>query len=346
VQIARQRSPQVVTTAVLRLLGRNRLLGMGTPSDEPPPGLDVEELEHLLTRVQDGVVSRRQLRGLGARDHDIARLVRRRELTVVHPGVYVNHNGEPTWEQRAWAAVLACWPAALCDESALPSPQRAGPIHVAISHRRTLRAPRFVVVHRMAGFDRRVRWLAAPPRIRVEEAALDVAIGRSTVPDQFRVLADVCQTRETNARRLLESLDARKRAPGRPLLRQLLEDLDGGACSVLEREYLELERRHGLPVADRQRRATLAGTTVYRDVRYAGCGVVVELDGGAFHDNAAARDRDARRDLDTKVAEEATTVRLTYGQVFDHGCETIRKVALLLERRGWAGPFVVCPTCP
>ena len=57
------------------------------------PGFDTEELEHLLTRVQDGVVSRRQLRELGARDHDIVRLVRRRDLVAVHPGVYVAHTG-------------------------------------------------------------------------------------------------------------------------------------------------------------------------------------------------------------------------------------------------------------
>jgi hypothetical protein len=92
------------------------------PSDERggPPGLDVEELEHLLSRVQDGVVSRRQLRELGACDHDIARMVRRRDLVPVHPGVYAAHTGQLTWVQRAWVAVLACWPAALSHQSALP----------------------------------------------------------------------------------------------------------------------------------------------------------------------------------------------------------------------------------
>jgi hypothetical protein len=65
----------------------------------------------------------------------------------------------------------------------------------------------------------------------------------------------------------------------------------------------------------------------------------------AFHDNARARDRDAGRDLDTLVADDSVTVRLTYGQVFDHGCETIAKIAALLQRRGWAGPFVRCPHC-
>jgi hypothetical protein len=54
------------------------------------------------------------------------------QLVRVHPGVYVNHNGPLTWEQRAWCAVLVHWPAALARESALPSPAEDGPIHVAV----------------------------------------------------------------------------------------------------------------------------------------------------------------------------------------------------------------------
>jgi very-short-patch-repair endonuclease len=88
------------------------------------------------------------------------------------------------------------------------------------------------------------------------------------------------------------------------------------------------------------------GGSVYRDVPYVEHGLLVELDGRAFHDNAAARDRDAERDLDAHVTHRSTTVRLTYGQVFTQGCRTIRKVATLLERRGWTGPFRRCPDCP
>jgi len=42
----------------------------------------------------------------GLVDHDLQRLVRRRDLTRLLRGVYVDHTGEPTWQQRAWAAVL------------------------------------------------------------------------------------------------------------------------------------------------------------------------------------------------------------------------------------------------
>jgi hypothetical protein len=95
-----------------------------------------------------------------------------------------------------------------------------------------------------------------------------------------------------------------------------------------------------------------SGVVVHRmadldqDVLYEEFGVVVELDGRAFHDNAAAPDQDAARDLDHAVAAEGVTVRLTYGQVFRDGCVTIHKVAVLLQRRGWAGQLLRCPNCP
>lgn len=311
-----------------------------------PPALDTDELDHLLKWVQDGVVARWQLRDLGAREHDIVRMVRRRELAIAHSGIYVNHTDPLTWEQRTWVAVLACWPAALSHQSACPGAPVDGPVHVAIGHRRSVQPPARVVVHRTADFDARVDWRKSPPRVHPGHAALDVALLKGSVSDRFRVFADACQTRDVSVADIREALASRRRVPDRALLEALLDDLGTGACSVLERGYLDLERRHGLPAADRQRSDTLAGHRVYRDAPYAEQGLVVELDSRAFHDTAAARDRDAERDLDTRVADETTTIRLTYGQVFDHGCETIRKVATLLERRGWPGPFHRCPDCP
>lgn len=312
---------------------------------EESPGLDEEGLQHLLRWVQDGVVSRRQLLSLGAQPHDIRRLLRRRELAVVHPGVYVDHTGPLTWEQRAWAAVQVHWPAALTRECALPKPPFKASIQVAIAMHRTVRPVRGVIAIRTAQFDERVRWHSSPPSIALEHAAIDVALSKTDLAERFRVLADVCQTRETSADRIAAALGARPRVPERPLLLELLADLAEGACSVLERGYLELERAHGLPAPQRQLPATIDGRRAYRDVPYEEFGVVVELDGKAFHDNAAARDRDFDRDLETAVTSGALTVRLTYGQVFSRGCRTIRHIATLLERRGWTGPFVPCPAC-
>ena len=64
------------------------------------PGLP--QLEQLLA-VQSGVVARRQALAAGLTEHDLRRLVRRRELTPYHRGVLLDHTGDPTWVQRGWA---------------------------------------------------------------------------------------------------------------------------------------------------------------------------------------------------------------------------------------------------
>jgi hypothetical protein len=293
------------------------------------------------------VVARRQIAGLGGTDADIARLLRRRELAVVHPGVYVNHTGPITWHQRAWAAVLFYWPAALARVSALPNPPAGAPIHVAVDLTRTVRPVRGVIPHRTADFQQRVRWNACPPAVALEHAVIDVMSGSDDRLQQFQVLAAACQTRETWPAAIASALRSRRRVRDRDFLLALLDDLDRGACSVLEREYLLLERRHGLPLENRrQTRTRVAGRAAYRDVDHSDFGVVVELDGKAFHDNPRTRDRDFSRDLETAVASSAVTVRLTYGQVFGAGCWTVRQVATLLERGGWPGPFRTCSNCP
>ena len=75
-----------------------------------------------------------------------------------HPAVYVNHTGPLTWRQRAWAAVIYAWPAALAGDSALrlvDGPGRRdrdddGPIHVAIDRKRSV-VPRDGLVLRVDG---------------------------------------------------------------------------------------------------------------------------------------------------------------------------------------------------
>lgn len=307
--------------------------------------MDDADLVHLL-RTQDGVVSRGQLRSLGAADHDLRRLVRRRELTRVHPGVFVDHTGHLSWDQRAWAAVLLHWPAALTRESALPGPSPSAPIQVAIDVRRSVLQVPGVRAHRTPDFAQRVSWIKCPPRVVLEHAAIDVAADSGDTAAVFRTLADLCQTRLTSADAIAETLRSRQRVRGRPLLRALLSDLATGACSVLERGYLhEVERAHGLPTGRRQAPTGAGAPPGLRDVEYAAYGVIIELDGRAFHDNASARDRDAERDLDALVGDRALTVRITYGQVFRSGCRTAARIAQLLRRGGWPGALTPCPAC-
>ena len=309
----------------------------------------VSELEWLL-RQQDGVVARRQAISAGLTETDVNRLVRRRDWATVHPGVYVQHTGPPSWLQRAWAAVLMYEPAGLSHRSALVASegswrkeQPGVPIHVAVARGRRLTPPPGVVVHRTAHFDERLEWNRHPPRIMLDHALLDVAAEAADELSAVAVLADACGSRRTTPGRLLATLDQRPRLPRRTWLRAVLHDLAEGTCSVLEHGYLtRVERAHGLPRGRRQVQVRGA----LRDVDYEALRLVVELDGRLFHATTKARDRDLDRDLEAAATGgNRVTVRLGYGQVFERGCRTALRVGSIMSRLGWTGTPTPCPRC-
>ena len=304
---------------------------------------------------QDGLISRPQALQAGLQQHDLRRLVRRREWAVVHPGVYVTHTGPLTWHQRAWAAVLLAWPAALAAESALraadgPGSKDRAPediVRVAVArHRSRLVTPDDVRIQHLAGLDQKVLWNLTPPRMRYEEAALDVAIAAGSELATVSALAKACQSRRTTARRLRSTLADRTRVARREWIDAVLEDIAAGSCSALEHGYLNrVERAHGFPPAERQVRATASIGVVYRDAKY-GEECFVELDGRLFHESVPQRDRDFALDLDAAVNMEST-IRLSWGQVFDRPCSTTAKLVVVLRAHGvHVSPHACGPGCP
>lgn len=306
-------------------------------------------LQELLKREQNGVVSRQQLLELGATDHDIARMVRRRELTPPSPGVYVDHTGRLTRAQREWVALFACAPAALSHESAMPGGDPPV-VHLCVGEDRTVRRMAGVVVHRTAHLATRVDLRRRPPRMEPEHATIDVMEARirsGDIAGAYAALTRACHTREVTPRTLRPALADRLKVTRRSLIGGMIDDVDLGAHSVLERGYLQLvERAHGLPRGKRQRTSHATGRRTDQDVCYEEYGVIVEPDGLAFHDSPEARDVDARRDLAERAVSEAVTVRVTYGLVFNDACRTARWIATILQRRGWRGVLQRCPRCP
>ncbi|NLG46421.1 type IV toxin-antitoxin system AbiEi family antitoxin domain-containing protein [Gordonia sp. (in: high G+C Gram-positive bacteria)] len=303
-----------------------------------------EELRDLVRR-QDGVVSRTQVLAAGLDSAFIRRMTRRGWWVPVYPGVYLTHTGTPTRRQRSWCAILDAAPAALSHHSAIeavgtPRDDRARsgePIHIVVdAGRRVTRRPG-VVVHYSSHMAAHVLLHSYPPRVRLEEAVLDVAASAGDELAAIAVLADVVQARLTTADRLLEALERRCRLPRRTFLRGVLEDVRSGACSVLEHRYLtRVERAHGLPTPERQA-PTGVGRSGFRDLDYPSLRLVIELDGRLHHDDARARDRDMDRDLDAAAFAERRTLRLGWGQVVVRSCVTAGKVALAMTRRGWSG---------
>lgn len=301
-----------------------------------------------LASSQAGVVSRRQLSERGARQQDLRTWLHHRLLVTVHPGVYVLHTGCPTPQELEWAAVLYAAPSALWGASALPGLRCARRnetvVHVGIDERRRVRDVDGLRVHRVVDLGRRAHLATSPPRMRVEEAALDVAASAGDDLTAAGVLAEVVSSRRTTPDRLAAALGARGRVARRSWIRDVLTDLSEGSCSVLELKYLrEVERAHGLPSEHRQVRASARGT-IYRDVVYERFALVVELDGRWDHADAAARQRDMERDL-LAVLDGLLTVRLGWGQVVGRACATAALLGRLLQQRGWAGESVTCPSC-
>ncbi|GAB3252958.1 type IV toxin-antitoxin system AbiEi family antitoxin domain-containing protein [Nocardioides dilutus] len=311
--------------------------------------MDVKAVRALLKR-QDGVVSRRQLTALGVKDQDIRRLVRRREWARMFSGVFVEHTGPPTWRQRAWAAVLMHEPAALAGSSALHAEgirgQRTdGPIVVCIAAERYVRPVGGIRVERVKDFDARCRLNTSPPRMRLEYALLFEASRRERPDDALAVVADAVQQGKTTVGRLVGRLADLTRLRHRALLLEILGDVAVGAYSVLEQHYLaDVERPHGLPTAQRQRRVRPGKTVAYRDVDYVEHATSVELDGRVGHEEAADRWQDLERDLEATVVGQVT-MRVGWGQVLEP-CRLALIVGGVLGARGWDGVVTPCgPGC-
>lgn len=294
-------------------------------------------------------MSRRQLLASGLGDHDVRRLVRRRDLSPVHRGVLVTHTGPPSWRQRAWAAVLYAHPAALWGPSALAvergrSDLPRGPLHVGVAELRRVDPAEGVVIHRVSRLAEFARLEASPPRMKVEHAVLDTARTADGEFDRIAVVTDALQSRLVTLPRLRSALEAREKMHHRGPLRVLLQDLEAGTDSVLEHGYLvRVERAHGLPVGERQSR--IEGQAERRDVRYEGGRVVVELDSRAFHALTRERYVDLERDITAALAG-FHSVRIGWGQVFHTPCRTAAQLAELLGQRGWLGQLRRCHQCP
>ena len=138
------------------------------PSAVHRGAVDESGLARLL-RLQDGVVSRRQVLEHGGDDVVIERRLRRGERASMLTGVYVAHTGAPSWRQRAWAAVLYAAPAALSGAAALRAHgvrghDEAPSVEVAIQPTRRARPVAGIVVRRLSDYHRVALGHLGPPR--------------------------------------------------------------------------------------------------------------------------------------------------------------------------------------
>lgn len=288
---------------------------------------------------QADLLTRGQCLRAGVTDEVIEHRLRTRRWRRVHPGVYLTAVGRADWLVRAMAAFLRAGPgAAFTGECAAllwglrrdPPPR----IELAVPATRNPTSPGDAVrIRRRHRLDSVVDDLAYPWRTTVPVTVLDVAAGLGA-DAALAVVARAVQGERVGVGQLRAELARRGRHRHGPLLREVLGDVADGAHSVAEIRYVrDVERAHGLPVAERQA-PSAAGARRLHDNRYAAYGLVVEVDGRLGHESWADRVRDGRRDRQV-LPTHGVTLRVFWPDVVLTPCTTAVEVAAVLAARGW-----------
>ncbi len=302
-----------------------------------------------LLALQDGVIARSQALRLGVPGQLIDSRLRAGCWTALQRGVYATFTGSPGRNAELWAAVLRAGPGAALSHRSAAELYRIGPppglVQVTVPADRVVSPVPGLVIHRSRRLDQARHPALAPPRTRIEDTVLDLAEAALTADEAIRWLAAACGSRLTTASRLAAAAGGRPRLRRRREVLTALGDTAAGAHSLLEHRYVrDVERRHGLPAAERQARSGQAGRTVYRDNLYARYQLCVELDGLAAHP-VQQQWTDQHRD-NAAAALGITTLRYGWADVHERPCQTAAEVAAVLRRHGWTAAARPCgPLC-
>jgi hypothetical protein len=286
-----------------------------------------------LAEQQHGVVSTRQLEGLGYSRDAVSRAARSGRLHRLHRGVYAVGHTSLTWHSHCLAGVLACAPGALAGHVSAAwlwglLTSRPGTIHITAPTRRHAKAAIRLHYARLAAEDRAVCEgipVTAVPRTLLDLAAtlrggrLDRVIERS---EELR-LFDL---------RAVDALLARAgRHPGAGRLRHAIaiyRDEAAFTRSRLERDFRDLVRRAGLPPP-----AMNYGVGEYQlDAYWRPERFAIELDVYETHGSRAAFERDRLRQEELKLME-IEMIRVTGARLDREPGKVIERVAKLLEQR-------------
>lgn len=268
-----------------------------------------------LASRQHGVITRAQLAELGFTQRAIDHRLRRGRLHPLWRGVYAVGRPEVTRRGVWMAATLACGrESALSHDSGAAllriASESTDAVHVSVPARLRRHRPG-IVVHR---------------RTRLEPADL-------TVVDGIPVTTPACTLIDLATRLGRERLEAAinqasklglieletfhqrvRERPWQPGAAALARVIDRATFaftdSRLERRFLPIVRRAGLPMPDTQRR--VSGFRV--DFFWRRLGLVVETDGGSYHRTPFQQTADRVRDQ-THLVAGLTPLRFTHAQV-------------------------------
>jgi predicted transcriptional regulator of viral defense system len=289
-----------------------------------------------LAEQQHGVVTRRDLLGLGFSAKSIRHRLGNGRLHRLAPGVYsVGRPGLIAPEARWMAAVLACGDGAILSHrsaAALWSIGRElpGRIDVSIRRRSDLRRRGIRVCRRETLSPREIGRHKGIPVTRPVQTLIDIATD-VTPRELERAVNEADKRDRVDPETLRAALDGRAGQPGVRLLRDLLDRHTFRLSDdELELLFRPLAAEAGLPMP-----LTKQIVNDYEvDFFWPDLGLVVETDGLRYHRTASSQTRDARRDQ-THTAAGFTPLRFSHYQVKyepTHVRSILARTRLRLER--------------
>jgi very-short-patch-repair endonuclease len=293
------------------------------------------EIAELAAR-QYGVVALWQLPEL---DEEVARKrVAVGRLHRIHQGVYAV--GHPLLSEKGnlLAAVLACGPDAVLSHRSAASLHGllddGRPRIDVIAPNRRGRAPSGIAAHRdgtLTAADRAV--IDAIPCTSLARTLLDLAATES--PRTLRHAVTQAEVERVFDLRAIHELLRRSRGRrGVARLRLAIAHHDPreqDARRELEKRFLALCRRFGLPAPEVNSHLIVDGISMMPDFLWRDAGLIVETDSRRVHGTVTAFEKDRLRDQRLAVAGW-TVIRCTWAQVRDEPERLSRTIRTLLSR--------------
>ena len=288
----------------------------------------------------EGVRHRCEIRSV-VPEHVLAHAVASSHVTRLLPQVYCLPVAGSDVKSRRRAALIYGGPGtALSHRTALAvwglrSAAPNEPIELTIPGSRRLRNGVGLVVHRRAASPDYV------PGTVVRDGLAVVRLDRAIVEswpqlrdDEQRAPAIVAvRSRKTTTARLLAEVQAQPKLAGRVELVRLVGLLGGGCHSELELwGYNHIFCHPSLPPSEAQVRVELGHRVVYLDRYFRRERVNVELDGAEWHQSAADRERDLKRDAQL-MAQGILVVRFSHARLKDPDSVRAELLAILDRRR-------------
>jgi predicted transcriptional regulator of viral defense system len=301
-------------------------MSAGAPTTTPADGLISADIDRFSSRRagglggidqgiaalagrQHGVVSVAQLISLGLSETAVHQRVEVGRLHRVHQGVYTVGHSLLSVHGRFMAAVLACGPGSVLSHRSAARlwglrEDLCNPIDVIAPNRRG-RIPAGISAHRdgtLTQSDRATRH--GIPCTTVARTLLDLA---GIVPIQeLRKEISEAEVLRLLDHRAVRSLIKRSRGRrGVARLRMLIDDIHPETKrtrSELERRFLAMCERTGLPQPEVNVLLDLGDVELQPDFLWRDAGLIVETDGHRYHDTGSARRRDRWREQRLQLA--------------------------------------------